>query len=133
MSWRVRGVETIARRTTVTEHSSLDRGDLPLPDYDHLTLGELPTRIGSLDAPALRQLVAYEREHGDRLPVVQVLERRLAAVESGAALTGGNPDVSTPASEESPAGGSKVGPQTGGPPVNPPSRGDPTNPAQPRG
>jgi hypothetical protein len=117
----------------VTEQSSLDRDELPLPDYDHLTLGELPTRIGGLDAEALRQLLAYEREHGDRLPVVQVLEHRLAAVESGAGLTGGHPGVSPPASQESPAGGSKVGPQTGGPPVNPPSRGDPTNPAQPRG
>jgi hypothetical protein len=117
----------------VTEQSSLDRDELPLPDYDHLTLGELPTRIGSLDADALRQLLAYEREHGDRLPVVQVLEHRLAAVESGAGLTGGDPRASTPASALSPEGGSKVGPETSGPPVNPPSHGDPTNPAQPRG
>jgi hypothetical protein len=126
-------VGTNARRTTVTEQSSLDRDELPLPDYDHLTLGELPTRIGGLDAEALRQLLAYEREHGDRLPVVQVLEHRLAAVESGAGVTGGNRLASTPASRQSPEGGSKVGPETIGPPVNPPSHGDPTNPAQPRG
>jgi hypothetical protein len=117
----------------VTEQSSPDRDELPLPDYDHLTLGELPTRIGSLDAEALRQLLAYEREHGDRLPVVQTLEHRLAAVESGAGLTGGDPRASTPASAPSLEGGSKVGPETSGPPVNPPSHGDPTNPAQPRG
>jgi hypothetical protein len=129
----VRRVGTNARRTTVTDHRSLDRDELPLPDYDHLTLGELPTRIGSLGSDALRQLLAYEREHGDRLPVVQVLERRLAAVESGADLTGGDPQASTPASAASPEGGSKVGPETSGPPVNPPSHGDPTNPTQPRG
>jgi hypothetical protein len=129
----VRRVGTNARRTTVTEQRSVDRDELPLPDYDHLTLGELPTRIGSLGTDELRQLLAYEREHGDRLPVVQVLERRLAAVGSGADLTGGDPEASTPASTPSPGGGSKVGPETSGPPVNPPSHGDPTNPAQPRG
>jgi hypothetical protein len=117
----------------VAEQRSLDRDELPLQDYDHLTLGELPTRIGSLGPDALRQLLAYEREHGDRLPVVQVLERRLAAVESGADLTGGDPQASTPASVPPPEGGSTVGPETSGPPVNPPSHGDPTNPAQPRG
>jgi hypothetical protein len=117
----------------VTEQSSLGRDELPLPDYDHLTLGELPTRIGGLDAEALRQLLGYESEHGDRLPVVQILEHRLAAVESGAGLTGGDPRASTPASAQAPGGGSKVGPATSGPPVNPPSHGDPTNPAQPRG
>ncbi|MDQ1673048.1 MAG: hypothetical protein QOC98_1610, partial [Frankiaceae bacterium] len=105
----------------MTEQRSLDRDELPLPDYDHLTLGELPTRIGSLDAEALRQLLAYERGHGDRLPVVQVLEHRLAAVESGVGLTGGDPQTSTPTSAQSPRGGSKVGPETSGPPVNPPS------------
>ncbi len=117
----------------MTEQSSLDRDELPVPDYDHLTLGELPTRIGSLDAEALRQLLAYERGHGNRLPVLQVLEHRLAAVESGAGLTGGDPQASTPASAQSAQGGSKVGPETSGPPANPPSHGDPTNPAQPRG
>jgi hypothetical protein len=117
----------------VTEQRRLDRDELPLPDYDHLTLGELPTRIGSLDSDALRQLLAYEREHGNRLPVVQVLEHRLDAVESGADLTGGDPQASTPASAPTPQGGSRVGPETSGPPVNPPSHGDPTNPAQPRG
>lgn len=117
----------------MAEQRSLDRDELPLRDYDHLTLGELPTRIGSLGTDALRQLLAYEREHGDRLPVVQVLERRLAAVESGADPTGGDPQASTPASVPSPEVGSKVGPETSGPPVNPPSHGDPTNPAQPRG
>jgi hypothetical protein len=110
-----------------------DRDSLPIPDFDHVPLGTLPSRISALDESGVQQLLEFEREHGDRLPVVQVLEHRLAAVESGAGLTGGDPQASTPASAQSAQGGSKVGPETSGPPANPPSHGDPTNPAQPRG
>jgi hypothetical protein len=124
---------SLPRSAIVSKQSTPDRDALPLPDYDHLTLGELPTRIGGLDAQALSELVAYERGHGNRLPVVQILEHRLDAVKSGAEPTSADPAASTPTSKDSPSGGSKVSPQTSGPPVNPPSHGDPTNPAQPRG
>jgi hypothetical protein len=62
------------------------RGELPLPDYDHIPLGTLPSRITSLDEGGLEALLAYEREHGNRLPVTQVLEQRLQAVRGGAEL-----------------------------------------------
>jgi hypothetical protein len=107
------------------------RDDLPLPDYDHITTGELPGRIHGLDATGVEQLLAFEREHGDRLPIVQVLEHRLEQLRDGAEPSG-------PVTEDSPtmnlgaAGGSKVSPATSSPTMNPPSHGVPTNPAQPR-
>jgi hypothetical protein len=106
---------------------------LPLPDYDHLPTGSLEGRLRSLDAGALEQLLAYERSHGDRLPVVQLIERRLDAVRDGAPLSGGDPTAATPEQQHAPQAGGQASPQTQGPPINPPSHGDPTNPAQPRG
>ncbi|MDQ0734581.1 hypothetical protein [Arthrobacter agilis] len=103
---------------------------LPLPDYDHIPLGTLPTRITGLDESGLQALIDYEEAHGDRLPVKLVLQHRLEAVQGGAELSEGAatsmPEVG------STAGGSPVSPATSGPPINPPSHGDPTNPAMPR-
>jgi hypothetical protein len=112
----------------VTESSGHDA--LPLPDYDHIPLGTLPTRITGLDESGLRALLDYEEAHGNRLPVKVVLQHRLEAVQGGARLSEGAgtsmPEV------DSTSGGSPVSPATSGPPINPPSHGDPTNPAQPR-
>lgn len=108
------------------------RDDLPLPDYDHLPLGSLTSRVRSLDADALEVLLAYERQHGARLPVVQMLETRLDAVRNGAELSSGSPLAATPEAAPPPAGTSSASPATAGPAMNPPSQGDPTNPAQPR-
>jgi hypothetical protein len=107
-----------------------DRRDLPLPDYDHIPLGTLPSRISALDADGVQQLLDYEEAHGSRLPVVEVLRHRIEALEQGAQPSGAveqsMPEVS------STQGGSPVSPATAGPVINPPSHGDPTNPAQPR-
>lgn len=54
------------------------RDELPLPDYDHLPLGSLAARIRTLDAGQLVDVLRYERAHGDRLPVTEVIEERLA-------------------------------------------------------
>jgi hypothetical protein len=77
-------------------------------------------------------LLEYERAHGDRLPVVTVLENRLTALREGAQPSGGDPAAPAADDPVHAAGGSKVSEATSGPPVNPPSHGDPTNPAQPR-
>lgn len=107
-----------------------DRAALPLPDYDHIPLGTLPSRISALDTNGLRQLLAYEEAHGSRLPVVEVLRHRLTALEQGAEPSGAvEQDMPEVTSSQT---GSPVGPATAGPPINPPSHGDPTNPAQPR-
>jgi hypothetical protein len=104
--------------------------ELPLADYDHIPSGTLPSRISGLDQSGVGQLLEYERAHGNRLPVVQILEHRLEALKGGAEPRGSAvPD--TPEVSQTQAG-SKVTPATSGPPVNPPSQGVPTNPAQPR-
>lgn len=54
--------------------------DLPLPDFDHLTIGSLRARLARLDENDLELLLAYEREHANRLPIVTMLENRLAKV-----------------------------------------------------
>ena len=83
--------------------ASLHHDELPLPDYDHLPLGSLEGRIRSLDADGLTALLAYERAHGDRLPVTLLLERRLEAVRGGAELSDGSPLAATPESQHAPA------------------------------
>jgi hypothetical protein len=111
----------------MTEHDQL-----PLPDYDHLPLGSLASRIRSLDQAGVENLLEYERAHGNRAPVVTVLGNRLAALRSGAQPSDGDPSEVAPEAPPPPAGGSKVSESTSGPPMNPPSHGDPTNPTQPR-
>jgi hypothetical protein len=106
---------------------------LPLPDYDHLTMGDLVGRIRSLGEDQLQVLLDYERTHGDRLPVVTVLDQRIGQLRGGAQPSGGDPTADTPELQHAPPPPSKAGPATEGPPVNPPSHGYPTNPAQPRG
>jgi hypothetical protein len=57
--------------------ASLERDDLPLEDYDHLTLGVLRSRIRRLDVAELAQLREYEQAHADRLPVIKTLDARI--------------------------------------------------------
>jgi hypothetical protein len=112
----------------MTEHDSL-----PLPDYDHLNVGGLASRIRTLDAAGLGRLLDYERAHAHRPQVIQIMEHRLAELRSGAQPSGGDPAADVvPEAPEHPAGGSKVSEATTGPAMNPPSHGDPSNPAQPR-
>jgi hypothetical protein len=112
----------------MTEHDTL-----PLPDYDHLPLGGLISRIRTLDADGLQTLLTYERAHGNRAPVVTAMENRLSSLKAGAQPSGGDPAADfTSEAPEPAAGGSRVSEATTGPPINPPSQGDPTNPAQPR-
>lgn len=110
----------------------LHHDQLPLPDYDHLPEGALQSRMRQLDAEGVGELLAYEKAHGNRLPVVLLLERRLEALQEGAQPSGGDPLATAPEAQPGPAGGPMVTPQTEGPAMNPPSHGDPTNPAQPR-
>ena len=91
--------------------------------------GTLPTRITGLDESQVEQLLAYERAHGDRLPVVQVLETRLEALRSGAQPSGDQvPDTPEVGGSRT---GSPVTPETSGPPVEPLSRGIPADPQHP--
>ena len=99
-------------------------------DYDHIPNGTLPSRISGLDQEGIQLLLDYERAHGNRLPVIQILESRLNALKGGTEPSGTTAPTTPEVSQSST--GSPVSPATSGPPVNPPSQGDPTNPAQPR-
>ena len=114
-------VKTVERVSAVVGGPVPDHDELPLPDYDHLTLGALRGRMRSLDLPQLVQLRQYEQTKANRLPVVTMLDNRIAKLASDptAPLSGG--DVSGPstkaASQASPtkgikSGGSKVTPAT---------------------
>jgi hypothetical protein len=110
-------------------NDSLAHADLPLPEYDHVPIGHLPARISSLDATQVQQLIAYEREHGDRLPVLTVLEHRLDALQNGAEPSGSAPTDFPEVGQTSSSSAVTPG-TTNAPKINPPSHGDPTNPAR---
>jgi hypothetical protein len=83
---------------------------VPIPNYDELPLGELRHRIRSVDERQLRTLIDHEREHGDRVPVHQLLRARLDELEAGADPAPGDPAQTPEAPRNS--GGSPVGPET---------------------
>jgi hypothetical protein len=93
--------------------------ELPLPDYDHLPTGSLAARIKPLDAGGVDQLLAYERAHANRLPVVMVLEHRLTELAEGARPTSGDVTAPRPETPPAPAAGSTVSPTTSAPPTKP--------------
>jgi len=110
-----------------------DRSSLPIPDYDHLPIGSLESRIRTLDEPGLEALLTHESQHGDRAPVMNVLRRRLQALRGGAKPSGGDGGAGAmPEAQRRAEPEPKASPATEGPPQNPPSQGVPTNPAQPR-
>ena len=109
-----------------------ERDSLPLPDYDHLPVGSLTSRIRTLDVDDLQTVLGYEQSHANRVQVVQAMTHRLDELKGGAQPSGGDPAAAQPEHAPAPAGGSQVSEATSGPPMNPPSHGDPTNPAQPR-
>jgi hypothetical protein len=72
--------------------------DLPLPDYDQLGLGDLRHRVRSLAESQLCTLIEHERAHGQRAPVLQILDARLQELQSGAEPSGGDPRNAPPVS-----------------------------------
>jgi len=111
-------------------NDSLQHSDLPLPEFDHIPLGTLPQRIAPLDTAGVTALLDYEKAHGNRLPVIQVLTHRLDALGNGAEPSGSIPDSMPEVSSGSDT--PLAGPKTDAPPINPPAHGNPANPAQPR-
>src|SRR3982750_3963089 len=100
----------------MTEHDQL-----PLPDYDHLPVEGLPSRIRMLEARDLETVLDYERAHADRPRVVQIMENRLAGLRGGAQPPGGDPPGGAAGGPVHAAGGSPGSGATRGPPINPPS------------
>ncbi len=115
-------VQTVEQVSAVVGGPVLAHEDLPLPDYDHLTLGSLRGRMRSLDLPQLVAVRAYEKAHADRLPIVTMLDNRIAKLASDptAALSPGGADPTIPGPADS---GSKVSPVTAAPTQPTASRG----------
>ncbi|GAA1976526.1 hypothetical protein GCM10009718_10960 [Isoptericola halotolerans] len=111
------------------ENTAPDRDDLPLPDYDHLPVGTLAHRVRQLDADGLEKVIAYERAHGRRVPVLTVLEQRLEELRAGAEPSGGDPDAGS--APDGTRRGGKATPQTAAEP-SPPERYQRTS-SHPRG
>ncbi|TBR17511.1 MAG: hypothetical protein EPO57_09070 [Chitinophagaceae bacterium] len=104
-------VEKVEEVSATVGGEVVSHDELPLPDYDHLTLGSLRGRMRSLDLPQLIQIRDYEKAHANRLPIVTMLDNRIAklATDPTTPLSGGG---QTPEEKAAPAGGSKVSPQT---------------------
>lgn len=62
----------------LTPGAELAHADLPLTDFDHLTVPSLRGRLRTLELPELIQLRDYEQAHGARLPVLTLLDNRIA-------------------------------------------------------
>jgi hypothetical protein len=56
--------------------------ELPLANYDSLTVASLRARLRNLSVAQLGQLIAYEKAHADRADVIAMFERRVAKLES---------------------------------------------------
>ncbi|MEV8593742.1 hypothetical protein ACIHFC_17000 [Streptomyces sp. NPDC052013] len=108
------------------------RDALPLPDYDHLPIGGLESRVRALSADEVEELLAYERSHADRVPVTELLTARLEQLQAGAEPTSGDPGALRP---EQVAGraGSPVSPATSPQPFSPPPHGTPDQRGKPKG
>lgn len=108
------------------------RNTLPLPDYDHLPIGGLESRVRSLTAEEVEELLAYERSHADRLPVTELLTARLEQLQAGAEPTSGDPGALRPEQGASQAGGSPVSPATSPEPFGAPPHGTPDQRGKPK-
>jgi hypothetical protein len=89
----------------------------PLAGYDELSVGDLRHRIRSLSGPQLHELAEWERQHADRVAVLQLIKARQDELDEGAEPTQGDP-ANTPGRAPA-AGGSPVEPQTGAEPTTP--------------
>ncbi|MGW0821611.1 hypothetical protein [Streptomyces sp. NPDC002845] len=110
-----------------------DRGTLPLPDYDHLPIGSLESRVRALTADEVEQLLAYEHAHADRRSATEVLTARLEQLRSGAEPTSGDPGAVRPEEGERRRTGSPVSPATSPEPMSPPPHGTPDQRGKPKG
>jgi hypothetical protein len=56
--------------------------DLPLPDFDNISIGSLRARLRNLTVEDLETLLAWEQEHANRLQVVTLLSNRIHKVSA---------------------------------------------------
>lgn len=78
-------VEVVEKVSAAIAPPTVEHDALPLADYDHLTLGSLRGRLRALAVPELVQVRDYELAHAHRLPVVTLLDNRIAKLATEAA------------------------------------------------
>jgi hypothetical protein len=71
---------TATRGDKATRAAEVPAAEPPLPGYDDLSLPSLRARLRTLDAPAIKAMLAYEKDHARRDDVTAMLERRLAKI-----------------------------------------------------
>jgi hypothetical protein len=82
--------ETVAAETAAPETATPETvapeaaAELPLANYDELTVASLRARLRNLSIDQLTQLIAYERANAARPDVITMFERRIAKVEAEA-------------------------------------------------
>jgi hypothetical protein len=82
-------VEEIAEKLHVDAPASRD--DLPIPDFDNISIGSLRARLRALSVEDLVVLRAWEEAHANRLNVITTLDNRIAKVAAPAGgTTSGN-------------------------------------------
>lgn len=67
--------ETKGEQQQEHEGKAPDR-DLPLDNYDHLTVARVAPKLGSLSDQQVRQIADYERAHNNRTTLLEKIERR---------------------------------------------------------
>ena len=73
-------VEKVTDQLTIEEPTS--SRDLPIEDFDNVSIGSLRARLRSLSVEDLVTLREWEKAHANRLPVVTLLDNRIAKVSA---------------------------------------------------
>jgi hypothetical protein len=81
-------VEAVTAKLDIDEPESRD--DLPIPDFDNVSLGSLRGRLRSLSLQELVTLREWEQAHAHRLPVITLLDNRIAKVSAEQTTTNGS-------------------------------------------
>jgi len=85
-------VEQVVDQLAIPEPESRD--ELPIPDFDNITLGSLRARLRNLSVEQLVVLREWEQAHAHRLPVLTALDNRIAKVSAEAYPEADNPTTS---------------------------------------
>jgi hypothetical protein len=88
-------VEQVVDQLAIPEPETRD--ELPIPDFDNITLGSLRARLRNLSVEQLVALREWEQAHAHRMPVLTALDNRIAKLgpATDAYPDGGKPSTPT--------------------------------------
>lgn len=81
-----REVEQISEQLHIETPASRD--ELAIPDFDNISIGSLRARLRSLSVEQLVALREWEQEHANRLPVITMLDNRIAKLSVSSTVSG---------------------------------------------